>query len=349
MTHKKRNIVWMLALLLIVVVILSVGAGALSISPAQVLSIALDSIGLESFAEFNEQQSVVLSHIRLPRVLLALLIGASLSTSGAAMQALFRNPLADPSIIGISAGAALTSALGIVVLGQWLNNIAFGANISMLSLITFGGALLTTWLVFKLSHVQGRVLVATMLLAGIAINAFASAGTGFLTYTATDDQLRSITFWTLGSLGGATWQHVLVMLPFALLPFTRIFSMSKALNAFALGETEAAHIGTPTEKVKRNVVIFAAMSVGASVSLAGIIGFVGLVVPHILRQIGGSDNHYMLPASALGGALLLIFADTVSRTVLAPAELPIGILTAIVGAPVFIGILLKDRNKMNWL
>lgn len=348
MQGNKTIIFIGLSLLLIIVMVIATGSGALKISPQQIFGIVGHQTGLWAAQNFTTQQEVVFLVIRLPRVLLGGLIGASLAISGAAMQGLFRNPLADPSLIGISAGAALSAATGIVLLGPWLNSLSEMGSVSALSVLTFLGALITTWIVFHFSQVQGKTLVATMLLAGIAINAFAGAGTGLMTFIATDDQLRTLTFWTLGSLGGATWQSVGIMFPFCLLSLIMLSRLHKALNAFALGEDQAAHIGTSIEKVKQQVIIFSAMSVGASVALAGVIGFIGLVVPHMLRLIGGADHRFNLPASALGGALLITLADTVARTALAPAELPIGIITSLVGAPVFLGILIKDRNKQKW-
>lgn len=349
MQRSKTIIFSGLSLLLIIVMVIATGSGALKISPQQIFGIIGHETGMWEMKNFTEQQAVVFSFIRLPRVLLGGLIGASLAISGAAMQGLFRNPLADPSLIGISTGAALSAATGIVLLGPWLDMLSGISSISALSVLTFVGALMTTLLVFHFSQINGKTLVSTMLLAGIAINAFAAAGTGLMTSIATDDQLRTLTFWTLGSLGGATWQSVGVMFPFCLFSIIMLSRLYKALNAFALGEDQAAFIGTSTEKVKQQVIIFSALSVGASVALAGVIVFIGLVVPHMLRLMGGADHRFILPASALGGAILITLADTVARTVLAPTEIPIGILTALVGAPVFLGILIKDRNRQKWI
>lgn len=347
MDKKKTFLLGSFIIALILMILFSSGAGAMEITTKEIFSIAGYQLGISDNEGFTSQQSAVFMIIRLPRILLGVLIGASLSVSGAAMQGLFRNPLADPSLIGISAGAAFSAALGIVVLGPWLDQFSLAGSISALSLITFLGALGTTWLVFNLSRQMGRTLVTTMLLAGIAINAFAGAGTGLLTFASTDDQLRSLTFWTLGSLGGANWENVMIMLPFGLFSILILIRLYKPLNAFALGEEQAGHIGTPIEKVKRQVILFSAVCVGASVAFAGIIGFVGLVVPHMLRLLVGPDHRFILPASAIGGALLLTLADTASRTMLAPTEIPIGVLTAFVGAPVFLGILIKDRHASN--
>lgn len=331
---------WGLCILLILVFLASVGLGAVHISPMQVVAILADKMHIRLSSTYTEVQASVLLAIRLPRVLLAVLVGASLSVAGASMQALFRNPLADPGLIGISSGASL-AAVAAIVLG--FQSISILGTYS-LSIITFLGALLTAVLVYRISRSAGKVVVATMLLAGVAINAMAGAGTGLLTYIADDAQLRSITFWMLGSLGGATWNHVLGILPFTLLPVLLLPAMGKALNAFALGESNAMYLGVSTERVKRVVILLSALCVGASVAVSGVIGFIGLVVPHILRLSIGPDNRVLLVLTPVLGALLLVSADLVARTVFVPAEVPIGILTSLIGAPVFLYIVVKELN-----
>jgi iron complex transport system permease protein len=211
-------------------------------------------------------------------------------------------------------------------------------------LAAFTGALLTTMIVYRLSTIAGQTVVATLLLAGIAINALAQAFSGFLTFYATDTQIRSLTFWKLGSLGGATWASVLIAAPFILIPILIFPRLSRALNALLLGESEAGHLGFDVERVKMFVIILAALSVGVSVAVSGLISFVGLVVPHLLRLMIGPDHRRLLPGSALLGASLLLGADLIARTLVAPAELPIGVLTAITGAPFFLWLLLRDRK-----
>ena len=333
---------WALALLpaaLLSAVVLSVGTGAVHISPAQVLSILLTPLGLPALHPFDEQQAAVLWAIRLPRVLLGVLIGAGLAVAGAAMQGLFRNPLADPGLLGISSGASLAAAAS-VVLG------AGALGPATLPLAAFAGSLLSTALVYLLSQDRGRVNVTTMLLAGIAINALCGAGTGLMTFLATDEQLRSITFWSLGSLGGATWPTVLSALPLILLGVAGLPLAARALNALMLGEHGAAHLGITVQRVKWTVVTLVALSVGAGVAVAGTIGFVGLVVPHLLRLLTGQNNRTLMPASALLGGTLLVLADLAARTVAMPAEVPIGIVTALLGAPFFLYLLRRDRAKL---
>ncbi len=332
-----------LSMVLLAIVMASIGIGAVAIAPGDTLRIIAHALGADVAVDAR-QASVVLA-IRLPRTLLGLLIGAGLATSGVLMQGLFRNPLADPGLIGISSGAAL-AAVAVIVLGAtWLRGLSHLFGIFTLPLAAFGGGLLTTTLVYRLSRRSGRTLVATLLLAGIALNALAGAGTGLLTFLATDEQLRSITFWSLGSLGGATWRAVAAAAPCVLLALVLAPRLAQPLNLLLLGEAEARHLGVNVERLKRTVVTLVALAVGAAVAVAGIIGFIGLVVPHLLRLALGPDHRGLLPGAALLGAALLLAADLVARTMVAPAELPIGIVTALLGAPFFLWLLLRDRAQ----
>lgn len=333
----------MLVLLLVVATILALGLGAYHIPAWDVCRLLLQKVGLASAGAVEPLQQDVLFVVRLPRVLLGLLVGAALGMSGAAIQGIFRNPLAEPSLIGISAGASLFAVLVIafetvlfVSLSAWLGYylLVFGA---------FVGAGLTALLVYRISMKEGRSNVTTMLLAGIAINGFAGALTGLMTYLASEQQLRSITFWMLGSLGGASWENVTVVAPFIILALVALSFYGKGLNAFALGETQADLLGMRTDAIKRWVVILSTLAVGASVAVSGIIGFVGLLVPHSIRLLGGVDHRFVLPASMLMGALVLTLADVLARTVVAPIELPIGVITALLGTPVFMYILIKEK------
>lgn len=316
--------------------------GASGFLPQDVLGALGSQLGLSSAAPAAGIEYMVL-HLRLPRILLALMSGGILALSGAAMQALFRNPLADPSLIGVTSGAMVFTVGGIVLLPGALA--AAGAHGSLLALALFGflGGLLSTGVVYRLSAVGGRAQVATMLLAGIAVSAVAGAVTGLFTYFSSEAQLRDITFWTLGSLSGAHWTSVAVMAALALPVAAVLIAQSRALNLFLLGEQEAAYAGVDVERVKRRVVIAAAMGVGACVAACGIIGFVGLVVPHLLRMARGTDHRWLMPAAGLLGGLLLVGADTVARTAIAPAELPIGVLTALLGGPFFLWLLLRSK------
>ena len=260
------------------------------------------------------------------------------------MQGLFRNPLADPSLVGISSGAAL-AATAVVIVGDAASfTLPPIFQLFAFPLAAFAGALVTTSIIYRLSTIAGQTAVATLLLAGIAINAIAQAFSGFLTFYATDTQIRNLTFWKLGSLGGGNWATVLTIVPFIVLPILLFSRLARPLNALLLGESEAGHLGFDIERVKRLTIILVALSVGASVAFTGLISFVGLVVPHLLRLTIGPDHRYLLPGSALLGAILLLAADLIARTLVAPAEMPIGVLTAITGAPFFLWLLLRDRK-----
>lgn len=325
-----------LAVAVAVVSIAGLGIGAMPLPVGSVVSILLSELGLGA-TDAPPQAVAVLTLIRAPRVLLGLLVGAGLGVSGALMQGLFRNPLADPGLVGISSGAALAAALIIVLGGSGLPTLA-------LPLSAFAGAILATLLVLRLARQGGEVSVETMLLAGIAINAIAGAGTGVLVALSSDAQLRSLTFWTLGSLGGATWDILPWLAPLIAAPVLAIPWMAQPLNALLMGEEEATHLGVPVAALKRAVVALAALAVGAAVAFTGLIGFVGLVVPHLVRLVAGPDHRVVLPGAALLGAALLVGADLVSRTVVAPAELPIGVVTTLIGGPFFLLLLASRRS-----
>ncbi|MGB3452451.1 MAG: iron ABC transporter permease [Moheibacter sp.] len=288
----------------------------------------------------------VFSEIRLPRVVMAILIGSALAVSGAAMQGMFKNPLATPSLIGVTSGASLFAAIAIV-LGSFIRQILPEFLHSLLiSLMAFIGAILTMVFVYRMSTVQRKTNVVIMLLAGVAISAMAGAITGFLIYLTDDEELRNLTFWTLGSLAGASWQKNLILALVIGVSYIFLINKGKALNAMMLGEQDAAHLGIPVEKVKKQIVIFTALMVGACVAFAGTIGFVGLIIPYILRLIFKSNYHIILPLSAVAGSILLLCADTFSRTIVAPSEMPIGVITAFLGAPVFIAILIRFKKAL---
>lgn len=338
--EKRTGLIVLMSISLLLVIIMATGTGALSIKPLQVVAILLEKLGLHIPVAYDDNMPAILWMIRLPRVILAVLIGAGLAVAGAALQGLFRNPLADPTLIGVSAGASFTAVLMILLQAS----VPLLRNMYFMNLATFAGAFVTALIVFRISRTAGQAVMTTMLLAGVAINALCNAMTGFLTYNANEEQLRSITFWTLGSLGGASWQTVSGVLPFILIPVLLLPRTAQALNVFALGEREAMHSGVKTAALKTQLIIYATMAVAAGVAVAGIIGFVGLVVPHIIRQIAGPDHRIVVPCSALTGAILLTLADLISRTVAAPAEIPVGIVTALVGTPVFIWLIIKQKK-----
>lgn len=346
---KPKWLTISLIILLLAAVVTASGIGAMSIAPGQVVAILLDKCGIHLPVAYDEGMANVLLQIRLPRVVMAVLIGAGLAVAGASLQGLFRNPMADPALIGISWGASLTAVAVIVLISSqpYLHIDALIPRYYLLNVATFAGACLTSLLVFRLSKIGGRSSIITLLLAGLAIGTLCRALTDLATYVANDEELRTATFWTMGSLGGASWTSVISLLPFIMIPLILLPVLGKSLNAYALGENEAAYLGINVKKLKNTVIILATLSVGASVAVAGIIGFVGLIVPHMLRSIAGSDHRTLLPNCALLGASLLTIADVVSRTIIAPAELPIGIVTAILGTPVFIALLLKQKKELR--
>lgn len=287
---------------------------------------------------------IVVMEIRLPRVVLGALIGAALAVSGAVMQGLFRNPLADPGIVGVSAGASLGAASFIVLGGSVLAPVVAVLGLFALPLAAFAGGLVTTLLLYRIGTRGGITSVATVLLAGIALGALALAATGLLIYMADDQQLRDLQFWMLGSLAGSNWQKALSCAPVILIMLAFVPFLARGLNGLTLGEAAAAHTGIRVQRLKNLCILMVAGATGASVAVSGGIGFVGIVVPHLLRLTIGPDHRYLLPASALLGACLLLAADTLSRTAVAPAELPIGIITAFAGSPVFLWILLRKRG-----
>lgn len=323
---------------------ISSGFGAYSISFEELVSLITNAIHLTE-NEVSNTSSKIFWHIRLPRVAFGLLIGSTLSVAGAGMQGLFRNPLADPGLVGVSSGAVLFTAI-YIVLGWNISN-SFIGNIGM-SAFTFAGATLTTLIIFRLASSNRNTNVANMLLAGIAINALCSASTGFLIFMADDSQLRDLTFWTLGSLGGATWKLVLAILPFVLLTLFFIPKLSKRLDAYALGEQDAECLGVDVQRMKILLILLVALGVGVSVAFSGMIGFVGLVVPHVVRLLVGSNHKRVFLLSILLGGILLCLADLGSRLLVIPSELPIGILTAILGTPMFLYLLISQNQKKNF-
>ncbi|MEP4484370.1 MAG: iron ABC transporter permease [Halioglobus sp.] len=331
---------WLLATLtfaLLPAVLLGLSQGAADLPLVDVFA----ALVKPSLSDTNQQAVLIVQEIRLPRVLLAATVGAILALSGAAMQGLFRNPLADPSLIGVTAGASLGAAIVIVVAGL---NVSAEFQLPLISAGAFAGGLLAVILVYRLATSPNGTSVATMLLAGIAITALAGALGGLLEFQANNDMLRRISLWKMGAIDSASYSRLALAAVTCLILGLTIPRFAHALDAMLLGESEARHLGIDTDRVKRILVILVALGVGVCVALAGTIAFVGLVVPHLVRLLIGPAHKALLPASALAGALLLILADTLSRTLLAPAEIPVGIITAILGVPFFI-VLLRQRHQ----
>ncbi|WP_430476047.1 FecCD family ABC transporter permease [Thalassospira lucentensis] len=328
---------------LIAAAIVSLGTGGAAIAWGDVVGhlahrVGFTGTGIDAF------DARVLDTLRLPRILRAIVIGAGLGLAGAVMQSLFRNPIADPGIIGVSASAALGAVAmivaGHIILGSYYPVVGpYGVPVA-----AFGGAVLATGIIRVLSRQDGQTDAAIMLLIGVAINAIAFAGVGVFTYMADDAQLRSLTFWQMGALSGngpADTPALVVMTGGILY----LLGLGTPLNLFLLGEAEARHLGVEVEHLKRRATVVTALVVGAAVAVSGIIGFVGLVAPHLVRLVTGPDNRYVLPASAICGAIILTCADAVARIIVLPAELPIGLVTGIVGGPFFLGLLMREKKR----
>lgn len=347
-----------LSVALVVVIVLSAGRGQLQIPPGEVVGsimhrldanlewvLARAGLTVDLPLDVGSMPSHVQGEntlwlVRFPRVVLALLVGAALATAGALMQGVFGNPLAEPAIVGVSPGAAVGASLVFVTganfLGEWTVAVA-----------AFATGLVTTLVVYALSRSGGRTEVVTLVLTGVAVTAVAFAIVAFATFVATPEAREQIVFWQLGSLNGARWQAVVAVLPFVAVGLTLAVGMARSLDLLALGERSARHLGVRVERLRIVAIVAVAMLVGSGVAFAGVIGFVGLVVPHLIRMITGPGHRVLLPASALGGALLLVSADLVARTAIEYADLPLGMLTALVGGPLFFWLLRRTRTSQG--
>lgn len=290
----------------------------------------------------DPRHRAIVWQLRLPRSLMAAMVGSGLAVSGVLLQGLFRNPMADPGLIGVTAGASLAAAVTIILSGAIL---PLALLPYALPLAAFGGGLAVTAFVYRFALVEGRTAIAVLLLAGIAINSLCLAGIGFMNYLGDDRQLRDISFWMLGSMAGASWTKLGPLLPCALLPLALAPWLARGLDALNLGEREAGHLGIPVERLKRTACLAAALAAGGAVAFSGLVPFVGLILPHLLRLLFGPGHRLLLPAAALGGASLAVLADLVARTIAAPAELPVGLLTSLLGAPFFLALLLRARRE----
>lgn len=323
--------------LLVGAVFLGVGIGAVPIAPGDTVRIILSHLGLTTGSSVDAQQDAILWAIRLPRVVLAVLVGGALAVSGAALQGVFRNPLADPSIIGVASGAAL-GAVAAIMFGF------AGAVHGGLQISAFVAGLVTALVVYSLARYEGRTETVTLILTGVAITAITAAGVGFLIARADDDQLRDIVFWSLGSLGGSTWRLVGVTLPFVAVGAIVCIARARRLDLMALGEREARYLGLDTERERTILLGATALATSAAVAAVGVVGFVGLVVPHLVRLAIGPAHRMLIPISFVLGAALLVLADLVARTVTAPVELPLGVVTALIGGPFFLWLIARTRR-----
>ncbi len=343
-----RRIHLALALLLVIAAVASACIGAFTFTPAQVAHFLAQGLGWQAIPAGSDSlpRSVFLE-LRLPRVILAGVTGAVLGVSGTLMQGLFRNPIVEPGLAGTSAGAALGAAL-VFVFGE-KTTLAFTAPLGSFAVpvLAFAGGFAATMLVYRLSASFGKVDVFTLLLAGIAVNAVCGAGTGFLSYVARDPQARNITFWNLGTFTTAEWRGVTLVSVCFVVGFAWCLRFGKALNALMLGESEASSLGVDTRRLTLTLLIVNTVMVSVATAMVGVIAFIGLVVPHVLRMLKSSDYTFLLPASALLGAVVMEVIDIIARVLIPPAELPIGIITAVVGAPVFLWILLRQRRGLS--
>lgn len=342
---RSRPAFWLvltiLTLLLLAVTLWSAVVGAAGIPPARLLA-ALTGYGADD--QFLGRDRLILWSIRLPRIAATLMVGAMLASAGAIMQGLFRNPLADPSLVGVSSGAGFAAATAIVIGDKFLMVQVGQFPFEVLPVAAFVGALIATAALYRLATYDARTSIAIFLLGGIAIAALANAGIGLLVFVADDRQLRDVTFWLLGSMAGSTWTKAWAIAPFLALAVAASPFMARGLDLLVLGEAEAFHAGIAVQRLKLIAIVVVAAVTGAAVSVAGVIGFVGIVVPHLLRLVIGPAHALLLPASMLLGAALLLCADTAARVLAAPAEVPIGIITAAIGAPFFLALLLRQRS-----
>jgi iron complex transport system permease protein len=336
--NNRYSSIWIvLSIVLVITFFCSLQFGAITVTFDEIIQSISKKISSPDQLTLPER---IFFNIRLPRAIACLVVGASLAMSGVLMQGLFRNPLVEPGLIGTSSGAALGASL-YFVLGATFK---FHANEWTLPIAACLGGTLSTLLVFFLSQSKnGSRSVITLLLTGIAVNALFLSGVGLMSYLARDPQARSITFWNLGTLSGSNWNSVIIIGCSCLLCFAIAFRYVKQLNALMMGEDEALHLGVSIKHLQLTVIAINVMLVAVSTAFVGVISFVGLVVPHLLRLIKGSDNRYLLIGSALLGAVLLSLADLTARLLLAPAELPIGIVTSVIGVPIFIYLLRKNH------
>lgn len=340
MLRKNRLFFPALITLLVIVLLCAIAFGAVPISVGDMF------LSLKHFFNGKDPANIyegVFIQLRLPRVLLCAITGAILAVSGVLMQGLFRNPIVEPGLVGTSAGAALGASIVFVMAPAFSPAVKNFTGPLLVPIVAFCGALLATFIVYSLAKNAKRVSIMSLLLIGIAVNAVCLSGTGFMSYIARDPQARSITFWNLGTFSGASWQQVFMVGTVAAVIFILSLRYSKQLNTLLLGEEEATYLGVDPDKLKRRIMLLNTAMVSVATAFVGVISFMGLIVPHVLRLLIGSDNKRLLPASMITGAMLLVLADMCARLLLAPAEVPIGIITSLVGAPIFI-ILLKRFN-----
>ena len=349
--YEKNTIIFLIGLFLLAIIsLVSTTIGPVKISILQIIDILFESININtnlSSSEISQAFKTVVIDIRLPRILMGIIVGIALGISGAILQGLFRNPLIDPGFIGVSSGAAI-GAMFVIMFSQL---IAIENNFYvqfLLPVFAMSGGLSTTILVYKMSQMSGKTNIMAMLLSGIAVNAFSGSIIGFLVYRASDMELRSFTFWTLGSLDNSNWLIVSIAVVSILIPIIISIKLRKKLDIFMLGDAEAGYLGLNIEKLKKRIIFISALMVGVTVAFCGMIGFIGLVTPHLVRLIMGPSHKTLIFGSAILGAIILILADFISRIIIAPAQLPIGIITSALGAPFFLWLIVSQKQKIRY-
>lgn len=329
----------MLLLILVIAIIMGASVGAITVSPVEVGKIILNHTpGLQSVVHYpvSESDNYTVWEFHIPRMILAALVGMCLAMAGAALQGLLLNPLADPYMIGVSSGASVGAGTAVLLNAGGLL-MGFGVP-----LFAFAGALLSVAIVYGLARRGGQVSVLSFLLAGVVVGAFMWAALTFI-MTITSQNLETIIFWTMGSLGGSDpWRRIITLAPFAILGSIALYAFSRDLNIFSLGEESARYLGLEVESLKKIIIILVALITAAAVSVSGTIGFIGLMVPHMVRRLVGPDHRILIPCSALLGATFMIAADAIARTAMRPSEIPIGVITALLGAPFFLYLLRKS-------
>jgi len=328
-----------LAIVLVVAIVLSSVTGQLPVAPSEVIGSLLRAVGIQNpWTPTDQIVEATLWVVRFPRIVMGLAVGAALAVAGAVMQAIFGNPLAEPGVVGVSSGAALGASaaivFGITALGSW-----------SIALFAFAGGLLATLLVYFVSRANGRTEVVTLLLTGIAINAFAGAGLAFLLFVGDTASREQVIFWQLGSLNGSLWNEVLIVAVVTVAGLVVALALSRRYDLLALGERNARHLGVSVEALRVGSIVLVALLTGVAVAFCGIIAFVGLVIPHLIRMIIGPAHRYLILASAVGGGALLTLADLLARTIVSGADLPIGMLTSLIGGPFFFYLLYRQRKR----
>jgi iron complex transport system permease protein len=338
MKRRKIAVALLIVILLLLVVILSVGSGAVRVPPLSILRLLLHGIGFRSVDLPPQMQVNIVLHIRLPRIVAAILVGATLAMGGVAMQGLFRNPMASPEILGVSTGASLGAVIAVAA-GL------FGVNVFFLPLLAIIGALVAATLIYLISSYKGKTSLLFVVLAGLAVSSLFNGLISAILLFSQEYEVSQFIFWTMGGLEGRMWRHVLLPLPLLIPGIAVMFLFTRELNLFALGEESAHSLGMHVERTKRIILAVTAVVTGLAISISGPVGFVGLLIPHLFRMLIGPDHRLLLPVSALGGAAFLLTSDLLGRTLISPFEIRVGIITAVLGSPYFLYLIIRYQRK----